>query len=140
VTISAPTRRPPAQVQPEPDNDPDAKGTLHPWTVLAIFAVLLGVLVSVSAGFGNDPVVLAISGSSAGLVLLLAAAVWLDHRFRPRRTVFGLPVRIGGAFLFAVAAAAGWMSLAFGEFMAMIAVVPLIGAIGLQIAAWRHRG
>jgi hypothetical protein len=56
-----------------------------------------------------------------------------------RRTVFGLPVRLGGGFLFAVAATVAWLSLAFGEFMFMLAVVPFAGAVGLQVAAWRHR-
>jgi predicted lysophospholipase L1 biosynthesis ABC-type transport system permease subunit len=139
VTTSTPTRRPPAHVPPEPDPDPDAKGSLRPWTVVTIWAVLLGLLASVSAGFGNNLVVLAISGSAAMLILILAGTVWLDHHFRPYRTVFGLPARLGGGFLFAVTAVTAWTSLAFGEVMLLLAVVPFVGGVGLHIAAWRHR-
>lgn len=139
MTTSVSTPRQPVRHEADPDPDPDAKGSLRPWTVVTIWAVLLGLLAAVSAGFGNNPVVLAISGGAAALILVLAGIVWLDHRFRPRRTVFGLPVRLGGGFLFAVAATVAWLSLAFGEFMFMLAVVPFAGAVGLQVAAWRHR-
>ena len=139
MTTSTPTRQPPAYAQPEPDPDPDAQGSLRPWTVVTIWAVMLGLLAAVSAGFGNNLVVLAISGGAAVLVLLVAGTVWLDHHFRPYRTVFGLPARLGGTFLFAVTATVAWMSLAFGEVMLLLAVVPFVGAVGLHIAAWRHR-
>lgn len=124
--------------EPDPDPDPDAKGSLRPWTVVTIWALLLGLLAAVSAGFGNNLVVLEISGGAAAAILVLAGTVWLDHRFRPRRTVFGLPVRLGGVLLFAVTATTAWLALAFGEVMLMLAVIPFAGAVGLEISAWRH--
>jgi hypothetical protein len=107
--------------------------------VVAIWAGLLGVLVAIDAGFGNDAVVLEISGSSAGLVLLLAGAVWLDRRLRPYRGYLRHPTRVGGVFLFAVTAMLAWLSLAFGTWMIYLAVVPFVPAVGLEVAARRQR-
>jgi hypothetical protein len=105
---------------------------------VAIWAVLLGVLAAVGGAMGNSAVVAGISGGAAGLVLVVAGAVWLDHRLRPYQGACRLPVRLGGVFLFAVTAAVAWLALAFGEFMLMLAVIPLAGAIGLEAAACRH--
>lgn len=99
--------------------------------------MLLGILAAVSAAMGNNLVVLEISGGAALLVLVIAGAVWLDQRLRPYRGVYRLPVRIGGAFLFAVTALTAWLGLAFGQYMLYLAAVPLTGAVGLEIAAWR---
>jgi membrane protein YdbS with pleckstrin-like domain len=118
---------------------PEGQRPLRAWAVVAIWAVLLGVLVATDAGFGNNAVVLEISGSSAGFVLLLASAVWLDKRLRPYRGLLRHPTRVGGVFLFAVAATLAWLSLAFGAWTIYIAVVPLIAAVGLEAAARRRR-
>jgi hypothetical protein len=123
----------------EPACGPDDRPGLSPWMVVAAWAVLLGLLAGVSAGFGNNIVVLEISGGAAGLVLVLAGAVWLHQRLRPYRVVLSLPTRTGGVFLFAVSAAVAWFGLAFGEFMPMIAAVPFTAAVGLEIAARRAR-
>lgn len=136
--------------QPRPDRPqapprpvgPQRQRPLGPWAVVAIWAVLLGLLVATDAGFGNDAVVLEISGSSAGFVLLLAGTVWLDRRLRPYRGYLRHPTRVGGVFLFAVAAMLAWLSLAFGAWTIYIAVVPFIAAVGLEVAAhrrWRQR-
>jgi hypothetical protein len=73
-TRASASRQPPPRVHPEPDPDPDAKGSLRPWTVVTIWAVLLGLPAAVSAGFGNNLVVPAISGGAAVLVLLVAGS------------------------------------------------------------------
>lgn len=112
--------------------------SLAPWAIVAIWAVLLGILAAVSAAMGNNMVVLEISGGAAVLVLVVAGAVWLDQRLRPHRGVYSQPVRIGGVFLFAVTAVTAWLALAFGQFMLYLAAVPLAGALGLEIAARRH--
>lgn len=111
--------------------------SLAPWTVVAVWAVLLGILAAVGAAMGNNLVVLEISGGAAVLVLAIAGAVWLDHRLRPNRGVYSLPVRLGGTFLFAVTALTAWLALAFGQYMLYLAAVPLAGAVGLEIAARR---
>jgi hypothetical protein len=135
----------PVSGDPTPDipNGPgrlsEDRESLAPWTVLTIFAVLLGILVSVSAIMGNNLVVLLISGGAAVIVLAIAGAVWLDHRLRPRRGVYTLPVRLGGTFLFAATALTAWLSLAFGQYLLYLAAVPLTGAIILEASARRFR-
>ncbi len=131
---------PPGGTRPGKDGmgrDRRAGAALAPWAVVAIWGVLLAALAAVGAGFGNSALVLEVSGSAAGLILLLAAAVWLDRRLRPRRRWLRQPVRIGGMFLLAVAAVLGWLGLAFGAWLVIIAAVPLIGAAGLEVAARR---
>jgi hypothetical protein len=120
-----------------PGRERRAGAGLAPWGVVAIWGVLLAALAAAGAGFGNGAVVLEVSGSAAGFVLLLAAAVWLDRRLRPRRSWLRQPVRVGGVFMLAVTAALAWAGLAFGAWLVMIAAAPLAAAIGLEIAARR---
>jgi hypothetical protein len=128
------------EAQPERPDEPDRqRPTLRPWTAVAIWAVLLGLLVAMGTGFGNSTFVLEVSGSSAGFVLLLAGAVWLDRRLRPDRGYLRYPTRVGGVVLFAVAVTLAWLGLAFGAWLTMIAAVPFIAAVGLEAAA-HHRG
>ncbi len=105
--------------------------------MVAIWGTLLALLTAVGAGFGNSALVLEISGSAAGFVLLLAAAVWLDRRLHPRTGWLRQPVRAGGVLMLAVTAMLAWLGLAFGTWLVMVAVVPLTAAIGLEIAARR---
>jgi hypothetical protein len=100
--------------------------------------VLLGVLVAVNAGFGNNVLVLAVAGSAAGCVLLLAGVVWLHWWLQRRRRCLWQPTRVGGVILFAVAAMLAWMGLAFGEWLLIIAGVPLLAAAGLEVSALRR--
>jgi len=132
-------RHGPPQAPPQPPGGPEDRRPLPAWAVMAIWAVLLGVLVATDAGFGNDALVLEVSGSSAGFVLLLAGAVWLDRRLRPPRGYLRYPTRTGGVFLFAVAATLAWLSLAFGAWTIYLAVVPFTAAVGLEAAARRQR-
>ncbi len=111
---------------------------LAPWGVVVIWGVLLVVLAAVGAGFGTSALVLEVSGSAAGLVLLLAAVVWLDRRLRPSRGWLHQPARVGGVFMLALTVMLAWLGLAFGGWLVMIAVVPLIAAAGLEIAARRN--
>lgn len=133
-----PGREPDGRPSALPAADGSEGAGLPPWAVVAAWAVLLGLLTAISAGFGNDAVATEIFGSAATLILMVAVAVWLDLRFRPYRAVLRLPVRLGGVFLFAVTATVAWLSLAFGEFMLMLAVVPFAGAVGLEVAARRY--
>jgi hypothetical protein len=137
--VSAGPRPGQDEAQPERPAEPGRpRGTLQPWTVVAIWAVLLGLLAAMGAGFGNNAVVLEVSGSSAGFVLLLAGAVWLDRRLRPDRGYLRQPTRIGGVVLFAVAAALAWLGFAFGGWLILVAAVPFVAAVGLEIAAHRR--
>ena len=129
----------PGQDQPERPDEPDRpRATPRPWTVVAIWAVLLGLLVAMGAGFGNNATVLEVSGSSAGLVLLLAGAVWLDRRLRPDRGYLRQPTRVGGVVLFAGAVTLAWLGFAFGAWLMMIAAMPFIAGVGLEVAAHRR--
>src|SRR5579875_1518993 len=110
-----------------PGRERRAGAGLAPWGVVAIWGVLLTALAAAGAGFGNS-------------ALLLAVAVWLDRRLRPRRGCLRQPVRVGGVFMLAVAAALAWAGLAFGAWLVMIAAAPLAAAIGLEIAARRSAG
>src|SRR5690349_14227432 len=88
------------QAQPERPYESDRQPvTLRPWTVVAVWGVLLSLLAALGAGFGNNAFVLEVSGSSAGFVLLLAGAAWLDRRLRPDRGYLRYPTRIGGVVL-----------------------------------------
>lgn len=111
---------------------------LAPWGVVAIWAGMLGILIATGAGFGNNMLVLEVSGSSAGFVLLLAGAVWADRRLRPHRGYLRQPTRIGGAVMLAVTIALSLLGYAFGAWLMMVAVLPLIAAIGLEILSRRN--
>jgi hypothetical protein len=114
------------------------QATLTPWAVVALWGLLLGLLTATGAAFGNSTFVLEVAGSAAGFVLLLAAAVWLHHRLRPRRSYLRQPTRVGGVVLLAVAAALGWLGLAFGGWIVIPAGVALLAAIGLEVSARRR--
>lgn len=129
----------PAPGSPEdPGQLPGEGRAAAPWMVVAVWGVLLGTLAGVSAAMGNSMVVLEISGGAAVLMLAVAGALWLDERLRPSRGVFILPVRLGGTFLFALTAAMAWLSLAFGQYVLYLTVVPLTGAVLLEVAARRR--
>src|SRR5260370_41082527 len=98
--VSARPRPGQDEAQPQRPAEPGRPpATLRPWTVGALWAAMLGLLVAMDAGFGNSTFVLEVSGSSAGFVFLLAGAVWLDRRLRPDRGYLRYPTRIGGGGL-----------------------------------------
>jgi hypothetical protein len=115
----------------------EGKLTLLPCEVVAIWGVLLGVLAAVSAGFGSNTLVLAVAGSAAGGVLLLAGVVWLHWRLRRRGRCLRQPTRAGGVILFAVAVMLAWLAFAFGGWLLLIAGVPLLAAAGREVSARR---
>jgi len=123
----------------ESGRGPQDEAGLSPHAVVAVWAVLLGLLATVSGGFGHNTVALEISGSATGLVVVVAGAVWLDQRLRPRRDASRWPARPGGGFLLAVIGATAGLALVLGPFMLMVAAVQAAAAIGLEIAARRHR-
>jgi hypothetical protein len=137
--VSAGPRPGQDEAQPRRPAEPDRpRATLRPWTVVALWAAMLGLLVALDAGFGNNTVVLEVSGSSAGFVFLLAGTVWLDRRLRPDRGYLRQPTRVGSVVLFAVAVTLAWLGFAFGAWLMMVAAVPFIAAVGLEAAARRR--
>jgi hypothetical protein len=127
----------PGRGKDRPERERRSGAGLAPWGVVVLWGVLLASLAAAGAAFGNGALVLELSGSAAGFVLLLAAVVWLDWRLRPRRGWLRQPVRVGGVFMLAVAAALAWAGLAFGAWLVLIAAAPLAAAIGMEIAARR---
>jgi hypothetical protein len=137
--VSAGPRPGEDEAQPERPAEPAGqRATLRPWGVVAIWAVLLGLLAALGAGFGNNALILEVSGSSAGFVLLLAGAVWLDRRLRPERGYLRQPTRVGGVILFALTAMLAWLGFAFGTWLVVVAAVPFTAAVGLEVAAHRR--
>lgn len=99
------------------------------WGLLNVVALL--VLAGFLAGrYGGHLVELYIYIGSALLVLLLAALVWRARRRRPEGLSRGLavPRRPASALLLALAFMMLWLGLAFGVWLPILAVVPLIVA------------
>lgn len=99
------------------------------WGLLNVVAlvVLAGFL---AGGSGGHLVELYIYIGSALLVLLLAALTWRARRRRPEGLSRGLavPRRPASALLLALAFMMLWLGLAFGVWLPILAVVPLIVA------------
>jgi hypothetical protein len=99
------------------------------WGLLNVVA--LAVLAGFhAAGFGGHLVEVYIYIGSALLVLLLAALVWRARRRRPEGLSGGLavPRRPASALLLALAFMMLWLGLAFGVWLPILAVVPLVVA------------
>ncbi len=103
--------------------------------VVAFWGLLNVVALVVLAGFlagrsGGHLVELYIYIGSALLVLLLAALTWRARRRRPEGLSRGLavPRRPASALLLALAFMMLWLGLAFGVWLPILAVVPLIVA------------
>jgi uncharacterized protein (TIGR03382 family) len=108
------------------------------WAVLN--ALMVGLLIGfVASGFGGSMVVVEIYGSSAGLVFLVALLVWLARRRRRLALSRGLvvPPRPATMLMLAVAFALLWLGLPFGEWVPMIAALPLVTAGLMELYARR---
>jgi Flp pilus assembly protein TadB len=66
-------------------------------------------------------------------------AVWLARRRdrQPLARGLRLPSRPAAALLLAVGVALVWLGLPFGAWLPMVAVVPLVAALAMEIAARR---
>ena len=108
------------------------------WGVLN--ALMVGLLIGfVVSGFGGSMVVVEIYGSSAGLVFLVALVTWLARRRQRQALGRGLsvPPRPATMLMLAVAFALLWLGLPFGEWVPMIAALPLITAGFMELYARR---
>jgi hypothetical protein len=108
--------------------------------VVAGWGVLNGVLVAVLAGFGEEPAVLALYGSAAGLVEIIALVVWAGTRRWRRRRVWRRAANGDSVLILAagiLAAALGW---AFAWWFALVAIPVLILALSREISARREPG
>jgi hypothetical protein len=103
--------------------------------VVATWGAINGALVATLAGFGAKPVLLALYGSAAMLVELIAVAVW----FRQRRVRAGRRHLPNGDSipLYAVAVLIVGLSLAYYWPLAPLAVAPLYLGVAHQISQRR---
>jgi hypothetical protein len=111
--------------------------------VVAIWGIFNAALIAILIGFtavrsvpGLDIVLYA---ASAALVFAVAVAVWLTRRrdHQPLARGLRLSSRPAAALLLAVGVALIWLGLPFGAWLPMVAVVPLVAALVMEIAARR---
>jgi hypothetical protein len=112
--------------------------------VVAIWAVLNGLLAAMLAGFGENYFALQLYGSAAAFVLVLAGLVWLGRRYRPWQRGWRQPAGTGSVALFAIGVMLLWLGLAFGKWVAILAAFPFLLALVLEILVhvrktWRQR-
>jgi hypothetical protein len=105
--------------------------------VVAFWGLLNGALVAVLAGFGAKPTVLAIYGSAAALVEVVAVIVWLTQRRGRTRGTRVLP-NGDSVFLFAVGIIIVGLSWIFYWQLAPIALLPFGFALGREISLRRR--
>jgi hypothetical protein len=107
---------------------------------VAGWGVLNGALVGTLAGFGEQPAVLALYGSAATLVEIIALVVWAGVRRRRRHRVWrrapsGDSVLILAAGI--LVAALGW---AFAWWFALVSIPVFLLAISREISARQEPG
>jgi hypothetical protein len=110
------------------------------WGALnALFAGLLAgftaARVDNSAGPGGGVLGFAIYAAVSALIFVIALLVWLGRR---RAVGLRIPARPGAAALLAAGVTLIWLGLAFGTWIALLAVIPLLAAVMLEISAHRH--
>jgi hypothetical protein len=102
--------------------------------------LMVGLLIGfVASGFGPGLIAVEIYASAAGLVFLIALLTWLARRRRPRALARGLtvPPRPATMLMLAVAFALLWLGLPFGEWVPIIAALPLAIAAFMELYARR---
>lgn len=114
------------------------------WGVVALWGLFNAVLAAVLTGFvlggyGDSPFDLEAYWSSVGLVLVVAAVIWLARRYRPWQRGWRQPAGTASVILFAVGVLLEWMGVAFGIWLIIIGAFPLALAIGLEVAYRRRR-
>lgn len=112
--------------------------------VVAIWGLFNAVMVAVLAGFvlggfGSSPFVLATYGSSVGLVLVIALAVWFGRRRRPWLRGWPQPAGTGSVILFVIGVLLVWLGLAFGIWVTILAAFPLTLAVLVEWAIHRRK-
>jgi hypothetical protein len=115
------------------------------WGAVALWGALNAVFVALLAGFilggiGSSPFVVETYGSSAGLVFLIALAVWLGRRRRAQQRGWRQPAGTASVALFAIGAMLAWLGLAFGIWITVLAAFPLLLALILEYSIHRRRG
>jgi hypothetical protein len=114
------------------------------WGVVALWGSFNAVFVALLAGFilggvGTSPFVVETYGSSAGLVFLIALAVWFGRRRRPQQRGWRQPAGAASVVLFAIGAMLIWLGLAFGIWITILAAFPLLFALILEYSIHRRR-
>jgi hypothetical protein len=107
----------------------------------ALNTLLAGLLAGfTAAGLNGGPgpggaLGFAIYAAASALVFVIALLTWLGRR---RAAGLSVPARPGAAALLAVAVTLIWLGLAFGVRIALLAVVPLLPALMLEISSRRR--
>jgi hypothetical protein len=112
--------------------------------VVAVWGALNTLLAGLLAGFtaaGVDgspgpggALGFAIYAAASALVFVIALLVWLGRR---RTGGLRIPARPGAAVLLAVGVALMWLGLPFGVWIQLLAALPLLAAVTLEISARR---
>lgn len=105
-------------------------------TVVLVWGAFNAMLAAILAGFtasgfvgGAGPagaLSFILYGASTTAVFLIALGVWAG---KYRRAGLRVPPRPSAALLLAVAVAMSWLGLAFGAWMAFMAIAPLVAAV-----------
>jgi hypothetical protein len=108
-------------------------------TVVLVWGAFNAMLAAILAGFtasgfigGAGPagaLAFILYGICTALVFLIALAVWAGKR---RTAGLRVPPRPGAALLLALAVAVSWLGLAFGAWIACLAVAALIAAVVVE--------
>lgn len=113
------------------------KITSTPARVVALWGVFNVVLVAVLIGFGEQPTVIAIYASAAGLVEIIAALVWAGARRQERRTRWPQAPDGDSVVIFAAGVVLAGIGVCFYPYLAILAVVPFTLAALREISARR---
>jgi hypothetical protein len=119
---------------------------MSPTLVVAAWGALNALLAGLLAGFtaagldgGPGPggaLGFAIYAAASALVFVIALLVWLGRR--RRAAGLRIPARPGAAALLAAGVTLIWLGLAFGTWIALLAAIPLLAAVMLEVSAHRH--
>lgn len=102
--------------------------------VVAGWGVLNGALAAVLAGFSEQPAVLILYGSAAGLVEIIALVVWAGTRRRRRRRVWRRAPSGDSVLILAAGILAATLGWAFAWWFALIGIPVLVLALSREIS------
>jgi hypothetical protein len=108
-------------------------------TVVAAWGLLNIALAVTLAGFGEQPAVIALYGSAAALVEIIAAVVWVGARYRRggqacRQAPNGDNMLVLGAGILIAG-----LGLAFAWYLGLLAI-PVLAMAAVREVAARHEG
>jgi hypothetical protein len=105
--------------------------------VVAAWGLLNAALAATLAGFGAQAVVIAIYASAAALVEIAAVVVWIALRRAGTPRAWPEPPDGDSVLLFAAAVIVAGLGVAFAWYLALLALLPLTGAVLREVSARR---